>query len=174
MVPSVPAQRAAHAIVTFSQRNVEVPAGESRDITVTITPPRRSPDAEKWIYSDYVIIDPINNSTGHCSSKISSQEAVHVPYMGMKGRLRDVHVFHTPGTYSFLRNLSNSSQISQPNETAIYTLENYELTIPWIGGIETVDGNHTVSDLPNGRYYLRVMVLRPFDDANNDNDNDIW
>ncbi|KAI8052884.1 peptidase S8/S53 domain-containing protein [Syncephalis plumigaleata] len=224
MVPSVPVQRTAHAIVTFSQRNVEVPAGQSREITITIAPPRRLPDAEKWIYSGYVVVDPISNNTSQCSSKASSQEAVHVPYMGMKGRLRDVHVFRTPGPYPFLRNLSNNVQISQPNETATYTMkdfdfpwvyirleyatryafvrvhqaddqqllglvpdsiselltrnddtaDNRELALPWMGGVETTDGNHTVSNLPNGRYYLRVMALRPFGDINNDNDYDIW
>ncbi|KAI9595022.1 peptidase S8/S53 domain-containing protein [Syncephalis fuscata] len=224
MVPATPLQKRIYAAVTFSTQEIQIPAGESRDITVTIRPPRSLPEAERWVYSGYLSIDPTANSSWRCHSSTSSKDAVYVPYLGMKGRLRDIHVFNLASNYPFLRNLNDNTQIALPNETATYSMknydfpwvyirleyatrlsfvriysaetkqllgivpnsisellsrnddtpDNYELALPWTGDVESLDDRHTVSDLPNGRYYLTVLALRPLGDHTLDNDYDIW
>ncbi|RKP26967.1 peptidase S8/S53 domain-containing protein [Syncephalis pseudoplumigaleata] len=226
MVPPTPLQRAVHAEVAFSPRMAQVPAGASHEIIVTITPPLQLPDSEKWLYSGYLAIDPADNITLCQTREYAGADAVHVPYMGMKGRLRDVHVFNLDGPYPFLRRLDSRAQMAaHANATSVYTMrgddipwifirleyptrralvrvhhadthrllglvpdsvselltrndgmpDNRELAMPWAGGVEAIDApHHTVSDLPDGRYYVRVMALRPFGDSANDNDYDIW
>ncbi|RKP04613.1 hypothetical protein THASP1DRAFT_26791, partial [Thamnocephalis sphaerospora] len=47
-------------------------------------------------------------------------------------------------------------------------------TVAWKGDLSTLDKTQRTVDLPDGRYYLDVMALRPFGRENVDRDYDIW
>ncbi|KAG0270270.1 hypothetical protein DFQ27_009062 [Actinomortierella ambigua] len=97
----------ADAEVTFSSNSVTVPAGKSRRITVQINPPPSLPADEHWIYSGYIVIRP-----SATPSAPSSDEAIHIPYAGVKGSMKTLPIFlQTTPEHEILSN--NASQICQ-------------------------------------------------------------
>ncbi|KAF9166176.1 hypothetical protein DFQ26_008498 [Actinomortierella ambigua] len=97
----------ADAEVTFSSNSVTVPAGKSRRITVQINPPPSLPADEHWIYSGYIVIRPLATP-----SAPSSDEAIHIPYAGVKGSMKTLPIFvQTTPEHEILSN--NASQICQ-------------------------------------------------------------
>jgi hypothetical protein len=47
-------------------------------------------------------------------------------------------------------------------------------TLPWEGTVVTLDARQRTLDLPDGKYYLDLMALRPYGSDHRDADYDIW
>ncbi|RKP10271.1 peptidase S8/S53 domain-containing protein [Thamnocephalis sphaerospora] len=120
------------ATVRFMPSRFIVLPGRSQAVTVTITPPQWLPAGEKWLYSGYVVANP--------------HEAVHVPYMGMKGSLHNVRIFSTATGYPFLQSAQDGSRVSRPNEKVTYTFKGNDF--PWI---------HVRIEYPTRLFFIRIL-----------------
>ncbi|KAF9910498.1 hypothetical protein EC991_006315 [Linnemannia zychae] len=77
-----PKIEADYAGVSFSSKKVKIAAGKSVKVTVTFTEPK-SGDAKQFpLYSGFVVATPSNEGS----------PAVHVPYIGLKGDVRNVPI----------------------------------------------------------------------------------
>ncbi|KAG0270279.1 hypothetical protein DFQ27_009071 [Actinomortierella ambigua] len=120
----------ADAEVTFSSNSVTVPAGKSRRITVQINPPPSLPADEHWIYSGYIVIRP-----SATPSAPSSDEAIHIPYAGVKGSMKTLPIFvQTTPEHEILSN--NSSQgcqvlgsLQEGKEQLIFSLKDNDYPV---------------------------------------------
>ncbi|KAG9060952.1 hypothetical protein KI688_007779 [Linnemannia hyalina] len=77
---AIPVIEADYASVKFSANKVKIPAGKSVKVTLTFTEPKKGNAKQFPLYSGYVIATPSNEGS----------PAVHVPYIGLKGAVRDV------------------------------------------------------------------------------------
>ncbi|RKP07590.1 peptidase S8/S53 domain-containing protein [Thamnocephalis sphaerospora] len=215
---SRPQQRDAPATLVFSHNRVRVGAGKTRQIKVRITPPATLPPREHWVYSGYIVVDSTEPAGG-----LASSDAVHIPYLGVKGNLNDIHVLRRTNRHPALQNTRDNTTITWPDETAVYTVANDDypqvvlslnfpsarlyariysahdhkllglvpdslslwngrnelkedsnVTTAWKGDFSALNDTQRLADLPDGRYYLDVMALRPFGRENADQDYDIW
>ncbi|KAF9095615.1 hypothetical protein BGX29_008952 [Mortierella sp. GBA35] len=80
-----PVLEADHASVSFSAKKVKIPAGKSVKVTVTFAEPKNGKATEFPLYSGYVVATPSREDS----------VAVHVPYIGLKGDIRDVPIMDT-------------------------------------------------------------------------------
>ncbi|KAG0284734.1 hypothetical protein BGZ97_008073 [Linnemannia gamsii] len=81
----IPVIEADYASVKFSANKVKIPAGKSVKVTLTFTEPKNGDAKHFPLYSGYVIATPSNEGS----------PAVHVPYIGLKGAVRDVPMIDT-------------------------------------------------------------------------------
>ncbi|KAI9593516.1 peptidase S8/S53 domain-containing protein [Syncephalis fuscata] len=116
-----PETREAPASVSFSSSHVKIAAGQISSIDVLITPPSALPEAEKWVYSGYIVFDPAANSNNTPSS-----DAIYVPYLGIKGRLSDIHVLKQNPTIEMADQLTKQL-IPPSNTTTPYVLTGHEV-----------------------------------------------
>ncbi|KAK5820738.1 peptidase S8/S53 domain-containing protein [Linnemannia elongata] len=77
-----PIIEADYATVKFSSNKVKIPAGKSVKVTITFTEPKVGDAKQFPIYSGYVVATPSREDS----------PAVHVPYIGLKGKVRDVPI----------------------------------------------------------------------------------
>ncbi|KAG0276751.1 hypothetical protein BGZ95_007097 [Linnemannia exigua] len=77
-----PKIEADYANVAFSSKKVKIAAGKSVKVTVTFTEPKNGDAKHFPIYSGYVVATPSNEGS----------PAVHVPYIGLKGDVRNVPI----------------------------------------------------------------------------------
>ncbi|KAI9595238.1 peptidase S8/S53 domain-containing protein [Syncephalis fuscata] len=115
-----PETRDAPASVSFSASHVKIAAGQIGSIDVLITPPSTLPEAEKWVYSGYIVFDPATNSNNTPSS-----DAIYVPYLGIKGRLSDIHVLKQDPTIEMTNRLTKQQIPPEDTETP-YVMTGYE------------------------------------------------
>ncbi|KAG9061756.1 hypothetical protein KI688_006907 [Linnemannia hyalina] len=80
-----PIIEADYATVKFSANKVKIPAGKSVKVTVTFTEPKAGNAKHFPIYSGYVVATPSREDS----------PAVHVPYIGLKGKVRNVPIMDT-------------------------------------------------------------------------------
>ncbi|KAI1315506.1 hypothetical protein EDD11_000687 [Mortierella claussenii] len=73
-----------YATVKFSQNKVKIPAGKSAKITVSFSEPKNGDASQFPIYSGYVVATPEKSNV-----------AVHVPYTGLKGDVRNIPIMDT-------------------------------------------------------------------------------
>ncbi|KAI8052843.1 peptidase S8/S53 domain-containing protein [Syncephalis plumigaleata] len=213
--PVTPELNDESAIVTFDSNSVVVEPKKTVEVKISITQPAKLAESQLWIFSGYIVIDPAANT-----GKTPSSEAVHVPYLGVKGNFRDVHVLRPTKTFPLIT--VKDAALNNPVDT--FTLANgntpvlkYELgfgsslvkaqvynadtnafvdNIPlkntqWLGHndvfnplyIEEWDGSYSKADnnsksgskkVPNGKYYIKLMALRPYGDASKPEDFDEW
>ncbi|KAI9593486.1 peptidase S8/S53 domain-containing protein, partial [Syncephalis fuscata] len=116
-----PETRDAPASVSFSSSHVKIAAGQISSIDVLITPPSALPETEKWVYSGYIVFDPAANSNNTPSS-----DAIYVPYLGIKGRLSDIHVLKQNPTIEMADQLTKQL-IPPSNTTTPYVLTGHEV-----------------------------------------------
>ncbi|KAG0223160.1 hypothetical protein BGX31_008663 [Mortierella sp. GBA43] len=98
------------ARVEFSSRTVTVPAGRQRRVAITIRPPKRPSRHQHWIYSGYIVIRAASSSYSYEESVEGERtsyhhgggdngpitDAIHVPYAGVKGRMKSLPIFLEP------------------------------------------------------------------------------
>eukprot|EP00835_Amoeboradix_gromovi_P001633 NODE_79_length_22985_cov_0.358401.p1 type:complete len:794 gc:universal NODE_79_length_22985_cov_0.358401:20682-18301(-) len=82
-------------------RYITVKSKQSRSINVRIFPPWLS-NYEKWIYSGYIQLIPVNNINAH---------PISVPYMGYKGSLKSASVLGNDGIFP---NVITSGRLDDP------------------------------------------------------------
>jgi subtilisin family serine protease len=82
---AIPVIEADYATVKFSANKVKIPAGKSVKVTLTFTEPKKGDAKHFPLYSGFVIATPSNEGS----------PAVHVPYIGLKGAVRDVPMIDT-------------------------------------------------------------------------------
>ncbi|KAI9591950.1 peptidase S8/S53 domain-containing protein [Syncephalis fuscata] len=121
LVMSQPETRKAPASVKFSSTHVKIAAGQISSIDVLITPPSTLPEAEKWVYSGYIVFDPATNS-----NNTPSNDAIYVPYLGIKGRLSDIHVLKQDPTIEMTNRLTNTP-IPPLDTTTPYVMTGHEV-----------------------------------------------
>jgi hypothetical protein len=80
-----PVIEADYATVKFSANKVKIPAGKSVKVTITFTEPKAGNADQFPIYSGYVVATPSREDS----------PAVHVPYIGLKGKVRNVPIMDT-------------------------------------------------------------------------------
>ncbi|KAI1318964.1 hypothetical protein EDD11_005398 [Mortierella claussenii] len=86
----------ADAKVVFSTRTISVPARGQRRVSIRVLPPVSLSLQQHWIYSGYIVVQP-KAAPGHDNVLVpSSEEAIHVPYAGVKGRMKTLPVFLWP------------------------------------------------------------------------------
>ncbi|KAF9363193.1 hypothetical protein BGX34_004657 [Mortierella sp. NVP85] len=98
------------AKVEFASRWVTVPAGGQRRVAFKIQPPQKPPREEHWVYSGYIVIRAVSKPDHRAMSESSEMaghnehfdrdpdhsEAIHVPYAGVKGRMKTLPIFLRP------------------------------------------------------------------------------
>lgn len=103
--PSV--NKKAISIIKFSLSEIHLNPGESQTITVTVTPPNTDPQ-DHVIYGGYIHFVPLNyyNSNSTHSVSVDRAKHIHVPYIGIAGRQRDlpilgsdIHTYYYNETY---------------------------------------------------------------------------
>jgi hypothetical protein len=109
----------AAATVDFSLTRLRIAAGKTSKITVRISEPASLPANQHWVYSGCIVINPATTA----NAKVT-KDAIHVPYLGMKGNLRDLHVMKTSGELPVFQNIRTNETISRPEQTATYTVAN--------------------------------------------------
>ncbi|KAI9597756.1 peptidase S8/S53 domain-containing protein [Syncephalis fuscata] len=192
------------ASVSFSTTRIRIAAGETEKITVRISEPKNLPAAEHWVYSGYIVINTATSATANITN-----DAVHVPYLGMKGNLKDLHVMkqrqiaYQTATYQIADNdfpelVYRIEYPTRKVQARVYNATTRKLlglipgsltewvgrndnspgnavsVIQWPGTLVTLDARQRTSDLPDGKYYVELMALRPYGKAHHDADYDIW
>ncbi|KAI9598607.1 peptidase S8/S53 domain-containing protein [Syncephalis fuscata] len=99
-------------LLSFSASSIVVQPKQTVDVDVHITQPASLPESQLWIFSGYVVVSPNTNS-----SKSLSNEAVHVPYLGIKGRLSNIHVLQATKDLPSFTNVATSKKITQQDQT---------------------------------------------------------
>ncbi|KAI9596610.1 peptidase S8/S53 domain-containing protein [Syncephalis fuscata] len=78
-----PLEQNVYASVLFDSNRFRLEPGKSKLIKVSIGEPGDElPEKEDWVYSGYIIIDPVLKS-----NHIPRSKAVFVPYLGLKGSI---------------------------------------------------------------------------------------
>ncbi|RKP05303.1 hypothetical protein THASP1DRAFT_26173 [Thamnocephalis sphaerospora] len=236
-----PEMRDASAEVQFQSERIEVAAGKSQMVRIRITPPASLSASEHWVYSGYIVAKPetigrkrdarsLDEKAERAAKDekhrdhVSDVDTVHVPYLGVKGRLQDLHVISSSYSPPMLINLRTREIIGSRDQTATYTVvdndypvvafraefptrrlrtriynaetgqavgqipgsandwlgrndesENNKLSFfVWKGDKATFEDQQRIELLENGRYYFDLTALRPFGNANNPRDYDVW
>ncbi|KAF9112198.1 hypothetical protein BGX27_003799 [Mortierella sp. AM989] len=86
----------ADAEVNFSSNVVSVPAGGQRRVAINISPPKSLPIEQHWIYSGYIVIRALSTSSSADCNTTDTSEAIHVPYAGVKGKMKSLPIFLRP------------------------------------------------------------------------------
>ncbi|KAF9360529.1 hypothetical protein BGX26_008949 [Mortierella sp. AD094] len=89
----------ADAEVEFPSRVVSVPAGGQRRVAVKISPPKDLSADQHWVYSGFIVIRALSSPSTTVSgdnNTASPSEAIHVPYAGVKGKMRSLPIFLRP------------------------------------------------------------------------------
>lgn len=103
--PSV--NKEAISIIDFSSSEIHLNPGESQIITVTIKPPNTDPQ-DHVMYGGYIHFVPVNqnDSNNTQSVRIDQAKPIHVPYIGITGRQKDLpilgsdmHTYYNNETY---------------------------------------------------------------------------
>ncbi|KAI9595024.1 hypothetical protein BDF19DRAFT_423070 [Syncephalis fuscata] len=99
------------AAVLYFPPIVILAPGSSYTVDLTIVPPIMLPAAERWIYSGYIIVDPKPFPSILIPSGVVTENAVHVPYMGMKGNMHDILPLQAKANYVKLMNLRDWQEV---------------------------------------------------------------
>jgi hypothetical protein len=118
------------AAVTFSRASVTLRPGESRPVTVTITPPGNADLPANSIYGGYLVVNP------------SAGETLRVPYVGFKGDYQSVQV------------LNETSLGGSP--LVVVVDANQKVTIPPADHVFTLDG----TDVPQIAFHMDLQARR--------------
>jgi hypothetical protein len=104
------------ATVSFSSNQVQIAAGQSATVTLTFTEPSSGDASQFPLYSGFVVATPAT----------AGAIAVHVPYTGMKGDVRNVPMMDTASGFPEMMMVSASgrSLVSIPRNVA------FDLTHP--------------------------------------------
>ncbi|KAI8052889.1 peptidase S8/S53 domain-containing protein [Syncephalis plumigaleata] len=95
--------------------------GDSYTVDMTIIPPLRLPSSERWIYSGYIIADPKPFPSILIPNGVVSENAVYIPYMGMKGNMYDIRPLKSKVNYVKLVNLRDWTPVP-PDQKGSYRL----------------------------------------------------
>ncbi|GJJ75931.1 hypothetical protein EMPS_08289 [Entomortierella parvispora] len=92
-----------YAKVTFSEVTVLVPARSVGRVAVKIEEPESLPVVQHSIYSGYIVIrettaaaDPGSNSSPADEPLGAGDEAIHIPYAGVRGYMKSLPIFWQP------------------------------------------------------------------------------
>ncbi|KAI9593357.1 peptidase S8/S53 domain-containing protein [Syncephalis fuscata] len=186
VVPNKPEQKDAAAQVTISTPKVYVKAGGSAQVNVQFIEPPSLPSGEYWIYSGFIEITPVSGPNGSPVKDASIHKAV-VPYLGIKGRMRDLHlpslisarepVIYTmanndypeltfPGVYLYNAD-TNKYMGTVPGFLTEHlgrndlTKDNESYKNSWVGSytINAPNRPRLTLSAPNGRYYIKISAL---------------
>jgi len=126
-IAAIPELKTAPSKVTFDVKRLRIPAGATRDVRVTISPNSGLPYAEKWLYSGYIVISPVQRGSKSADydgtrgidwAAAAKQTEIYVPYSGFNGAYRSLKVMSNPSTgFPSLTYGANQTVIS-PNSTA--------------------------------------------------------
>lgn len=97
----------ATSTIQFSQSEIHLNPGESRTVTVTVTPPSTNPQ-NHIMYGGFIQLSPSNEASTH--------KAIHVPYIGVAGSQRDLPIF----AENIQQYYSNDSAITQTADQVTY------------------------------------------------------
>ncbi|KAF8978551.1 hypothetical protein BGZ46_006364, partial [Entomortierella lignicola] len=86
----------AQARVIFLSKFVSVPAGGQRRVAIKILPPRRLSLHQHWIYSGYIVIRASSSSHRTSLGGGDTSERIHIPYAGVKGKMKSLPIFLRP------------------------------------------------------------------------------
>ncbi|KAI8050943.1 peptidase S8/S53 domain-containing protein [Syncephalis plumigaleata] len=103
----VPEMNDAAATVNFSLTRLRIAAGKTSKITSALG-----------------LFRLHYHQSGTTADAAVTNDAIHVPYLGMKGNLRDLHVMKTSGELPLFQNIRTNKTISRPEETTTYTVAN--------------------------------------------------
>ncbi|KAK5820847.1 peptidase S8/S53 domain-containing protein [Linnemannia elongata] len=118
---AVPTIEADYASVKFSANKVKIPAGKSVKVTLTFTEPKNGDAKHFPLYSGYVIATPSNEGS----------PAVHVPYIGLKGAVRDVPMIDTDIGAPGLASINAKGEIAEVATPATFAF-NFNTAAPTI------------------------------------------
>ncbi|KAF9339164.1 hypothetical protein BGZ91_006842 [Linnemannia elongata] len=118
---AVPTIEADYASVKFSANKVKIPAGKSVKVTLTFTEPKNGDAKHFPLYSGYVIATPSNEGS----------PAVHVPYIGLKGAVRDVPMIDTDVGAPGLASINAKGEIAEVATPATFAF-NFNTAAPTI------------------------------------------
>ncbi|KAK3840219.1 MAG: peptidase S8/S53 domain-containing protein [Linnemannia elongata] len=120
------------ATVSFGSNQIQIAAGQSATVTLTFTEPSSGDASQFPMYSGFVVATPAT----------AGAIAVHVPYTGMKGDVRQVPMMDTVSGYPMLTMVSASgrSLVSIPRN-AVFDLTRPNTTV--VPVILTRLGSHT-------------------------------
>ncbi|KAF9188153.1 hypothetical protein BGZ50_001521 [Haplosporangium sp. Z 11] len=129
-----------YATVSFSQKEINIPARNATTITVSFTEPATGDAAHFPIYSGFIIATP----------KSKESVPVHVPYSGLKGDFSRVPIMDTDQGFPALAALNvSSSALEQPKSNVVAFDTNHTVPV-----VLTRFGSHTPS-----------FSVRVFDDS---------
>jgi hypothetical protein len=128
----IPTLKSAPATVAFNSQRVRIPAGGSREVTVTITPSKSLKYSERWLYSGYLVVRPVTRGSrivqtpdigpGIDWEAVEKQTEIYISYSGMHGDYRGLRVLSRPASGLPALAFSNSTVV-QPNATATFSLK---------------------------------------------------
>ncbi|RKP10268.1 peptidase S8/S53 domain-containing protein [Thamnocephalis sphaerospora] len=125
MVPNVPTNSSQSAVAIVFPPLAILDAGASQDVTVTIFPPPGLSASEKWVYSGYIIADPKPSLLDIFATGVLTPDAVHVPYLGMKGNMNDIQPLGTAAGYPYILNYRDNSIVPEGGSST-YTFKGYD------------------------------------------------
>ncbi|KAI8051149.1 peptidase S8/S53 domain-containing protein [Syncephalis plumigaleata] len=124
VVPNEPEQRNAPANILARYHKVYVKARSAARISIDITEPANLPANEYWVYSGFVDIRPVAGPNGKPVPD-ADLHRVSVPYLGVKGRMRDLRVLRISEQLPSLRPMGQPDNVAGSfNRPQTYTMQN--------------------------------------------------
>ncbi|RKP25246.1 peptidase S8/S53 domain-containing protein [Syncephalis pseudoplumigaleata] len=123
VVPNAPEQRDAPASMLTRSPKVYVKARASAHVSIDIAEPAALPAHEYWVYSGFVEIRPVAGADGKPVAD-ADLHRVSVPYLGVKGRMRDLHVMRITDQMPCLRPQQQGAAAQLANRPRTYTMQN--------------------------------------------------
>ncbi|KAG0256589.1 hypothetical protein BGZ95_005458 [Linnemannia exigua] len=129
---SRPIIEADYATVAFSANKVKIAAGKSAKVTLTFTEPKNGDAKQFPLYSGYVVATPSTEGS----------PSIHVPYIGLKGDVRQVPIMDTDLGFPLLMvTQANGTVIDVPNNDFNFNFKTAAPTVIVRYGSHTPDGS---------------------------------
>jgi subtilisin family serine protease len=124
VIPNEPEQRNSPANMLTRTPKVYIKARSSARISIDIVEPANLPVNEYWVYSGFVDIRPVAGPNGKPVTD-ADLHRVSVPYLGVKGRMRDLRVLRISDQMPSLRPMGQPDHSAGSfNQPQTYTMQN--------------------------------------------------